>query len=166
VGLFLCKNVQLKKMAATHPFRPQYFGHYPKIQNSALYFFKPWSWGFLKGMSHPCSTKTQGGDRFSRNRLFSAQGHNPWGRLGVTPAQKILVRSWTGPENFIKILSFHQNLFNFFLKDRHPYTGGQIFFMPVFDTFHFNTFALLTPFMKDNDLISFDLFYTNRYHLI
>ncbi len=31
----------------------------------------------------------------------------------------------------------------------HPYTGGRNFFMPVFDTFHFTTFASLTPFVKD-----------------
>jgi hypothetical protein len=31
-----------------------------------------------------------------------------------TPTQKLLVQSWTGAEKFIKILSFHQKLFNFF----------------------------------------------------
>jgi len=29
---------------------------------------------FLSGMSHTCRTKTEGGKRFSGNRLFSAQG--------------------------------------------------------------------------------------------
>ncbi len=30
--------------------------------------------------------------------------------------KKLLARSWTGPENFIKILSFHQKLFNFLIR--------------------------------------------------
>jgi len=71
-------------------------------------------------MSHPSRTKTQGGDRFSRNRPFSAQGRNLWAGWSDSPAQKLLVRSWTGPEIFIKILSFHQKLFNFLIRtDRH-----------------------------------------------
>ena len=71
-------------------------------------------------MSHPSRTKTQGGDRFSRNRPFSAQGRNLWAGWSDSPAQKLLARSWTGPENFIKILSFHQKLFNFLIRtDRH-----------------------------------------------
>ena len=67
-------------------------------------------------MSHPSRTKTQGGDRFSRNRPFSAQGRNLWAGWSDSPAQKLLARSWTGPENFIKILSFHQKLFNFLIR--------------------------------------------------
>ena len=71
-------------------------------------------------MSHPSRTKTQGGDRFSRNRPFSAQGRNLWAGWSDSPAQKLLARSWTGPEIFIKILSFHQKLFNFLIRtDRH-----------------------------------------------
>ncbi len=38
----------------------------------------------------------------------------PWDRLFWHPTQKLLVWCWTGPENFIKILSFHQKLFIFF----------------------------------------------------
>ena len=67
-------------------------------------------------MSHPSRTKTQGGDRFSRNRPFSAQGRNLWAGWSDSPAQKLLARSWTGPEIFIKILSFHQKLFNFLIR--------------------------------------------------
>ncbi len=113
-------------------------------------------------MLHLSRMKTQGGDRFSRNRPFLAQGRNLWADWSEFPAQKLLARSWTGPENFIKILSFHQKLFNFLIRtdrhtdtqtdrhtdtqtDRHmnphPYTGGRNFFMPVFDTFHFTTFV-------------------------
>jgi hypothetical protein len=100
-------------------------------------------------MSHPSRTKTQGGDRFSRNRPFTAQGRNLWAGWSDSSAQKLLARSWTGPENF-KILSFHQKLFNFLIRtdtqihrhmNLHPYTGGWNFLMPVFDTFHFTTFV-------------------------
>ncbi len=36
------------------------------------------------------------------------------------PPKNYLYQSWTGPENFIKIFSFHPKLFNFFQKtDRH-----------------------------------------------
>jgi hypothetical protein len=114
-------------------------------------------------MSHPSRTKTQGGDRFSRNRPFSAQGRNLWAGLSDSPAQKLLARSWTGPENFINILSFHQKLFNFLIRtdrqtqtDRHTDTrtpihirAGEIFLCLFLIHFHFTTFALLTPFVKD-----------------
>jgi hypothetical protein len=40
----------------------------------------------------------------------------------------------------------------------HPYTGGGNFFMPVFDTFHFTMFALLTLFVEDENL-----FYKTRF---
>jgi hypothetical protein len=74
-------------------------------------------------MSHPSRTKTQGGDRFSRNRPFSAHSRNLWAGWSDSPAQKLLARSWTGPEIFIKILSFHQKLFNFLIRtDRHTDT--------------------------------------------
>ena len=120
-------------------------------------------------MSHPSRTKTQGGDRFSRNRLFSAQGRNLWAGWSDSPAQKLLARSWTGPEIFIKILSFHQKLFNFLIRtdrqtDRHTDTqthrqtdtrtpihirAGEIFLCLFLIPFHFTTFASLTPFVKD-----------------
>jgi hypothetical protein len=57
------------------------------------------------------------------------------------------------PKN--KILSFLQKLFNFLIRtdtQTHdlPSIYGQVkFFMPFFDTFHFTTFASLTPFVKD-----------------
>ena len=116
-------------------------------------------------MSHPSRTKTQGGDRFSRNRPFSAQGRNLWAGWSDSPAQKLLARSWTGPEIFIKILSFHQKLFNFLIRtdtqtdrhtDRHTDTrtpihirAGEIFLCLFLIPFHFTTFASLTPFVKD-----------------
>ncbi len=79
-------------------------------------------------MSHPSRTKTQGGDRLSRNRQFSALCHNLWAGWSDFSTQKLLVRSWTGPENFIKILSFHQKLFNFLIwtdTRTHRQTGTQ-----------------------------------------
>jgi hypothetical protein len=122
-------------------------------------------------MSHPSRTKTQGGDRFSRNRPFSAQGRNLWAGWSDSPAQKLLARSWTGPEIFIKILSFHQKLFNFLIRTdrqthRHTDTqthrqtdtrtpihirAGEIFLCLFLIPFHFTTFASLTPFVKDNN---------------
>ncbi len=103
-------------------------------------------------MSHSCRTKTQEGERFSRNRPFLAQGCTIEAGWSDNPTQKLLLRSWIGPENFIKILSFHQK-FQFFLNDRQtgwqthalPSIYGQAnFLMPVFNTFHF------TKFVKDN----------------
>jgi hypothetical protein len=44
---------------------------------------------------------------FFRNRPFGAQGFTLEAGSSDTPAQKLLVQSWTDPENFIKILSFH-----------------------------------------------------------
>jgi len=35
-----------------------------------IFCFLSQVWGFQKGMSHPCRTKIQGGDRFSRNSCF------------------------------------------------------------------------------------------------
>ncbi len=37
--------------------------------------------------------------------------------------------------------------------DKCPAIHRQFFFLSLFDTFHFTTFALLTPFMKDNSKI-------------
>ncbi len=42
-------------------------------------------------------------------RLFLAQGYTLEASWSDTPAQKLLARSWTIPENFIKILSFNQS---------------------------------------------------------
>ncbi len=68
----------------------------------------------------------------------------------TTRAQKLLVWSLSGPENFIKIVSFIQKLFNFLIQtDRqtdtpsHAYTDiqtGQICYA-LFDTIHFTTFV-------------------------
>ncbi len=80
----------------------------------------------------------------------------------TTPAQKFLVQGLTGPENVIKILSFHQKLFNFLMwtdtqihRQTHalPSICKQVkFFNALFDPSHFTMFASLTPFMKDNIL--------------
>ncbi len=97
-----------------------------------------------------------------------AQGFTLEASCSETLAQKLLVRSCAGPENFIQILSFDQKLFNFLIQtDR--YTDRQIdgqvdmqmhaltaiyvpvkFLMPLFDTFHFTTFASLTPLWMEN----------------
>jgi len=110
-------------------------------------------------MSHLCRTKTQEGYGLSRNWLFSAQSCTLEAGWSNTPTQKLLVRSWTGPKKF-KILSFHQMLFNFIWRtDRQihrqdtcpppSYRERQKNLMPYFDTFHFTTFALPCPFVKD-----------------
>ncbi len=46
----------------------------------------------------------QGGNIFSRNRLFFAQGCVLEAGWSETPAKKLCVQIWTGHENFIKIL--------------------------------------------------------------
>ncbi len=90
-------------------------------------------------MSHPCRTKTKGGDRFSRNRPFSAQGCALEASWSDTPAKKLLVQSCSSPKNFIKILSFHHKLFNFFCrtdrqtdKSRPSIYGQAKFFLCLF----------------------------------
>jgi hypothetical protein len=70
-----------------------------------------------------------------------------------TAAKKLLVQSWTASENFINNLSFYQKLFNFLIRtDRrvpsHPYTDEEKILNALFDTFYFNTFALLNSCMK------------------
>jgi hypothetical protein len=84
-----------------------------------------------------------------------------------TPAQKLLVQSWTGPEHFIKIGLFHQKLLNFSsMTDAQTDTCPPIskwmgkFFNALFCTFHFTAFALLIPFMKngtDSTVFAFSL---------
>ncbi len=73
----------------------------------------------------PVGQKLRGEDRFSRNRPFLSQGHTLEAGWSDTPAQKLLVWSWRGPEKFIKILTFNQKLFNFLIQtnrqtDAHP----------------------------------------------
>ncbi len=71
----------------THPFRQQYFGPYPKIQNSAPYFFLAQVWGFWNGLSWDCRTETQIVDRLSRNRPFWPRAV-PWRPADLRPAAK------------------------------------------------------------------------------
>jgi hypothetical protein len=85
----------------------------PKNQNSDPWIFYPQSSWFQKGKSHPCRTKTQGGNRFWRNRLFLAEGRTLEADWSGTHAQKLLVRGWSRPKNFGKILSFHKKLLSF-----------------------------------------------------
>jgi len=63
-------NSNKKFSAGTHQFNT-----YPKIQNQFCYLnFSTLVLKFPKGMLDPSSTKTQGGDRFDRNRPFLTQG--------------------------------------------------------------------------------------------
>ncbi len=71
---------------------------------------------FPKRYVTPCRTKTQIGDRFWRDMLFLAQGCTLEASLSDSPVQNLVVRSWTSPKNFIRILSFHQKLFYFFWR--------------------------------------------------
>jgi len=124
---------------------------YAKVPNSKIFIWFTLDqhvWGTLA---------LQGGDRFSRNSPFSAQGYTIEAGWSDTPAQKLLVLSWNGPENFIKILSFHQKLFNFFWRmdshrhrhtrthththtHSHPNLDKQKILCPFY-TFHFTTFV-------------------------
>jgi hypothetical protein len=94
-------------------------------------------------MSHLSRTKTQGGDRFYKNRLVLAQSSILEAGWSETPAQKLLVWTWTSHEIFIKILLFYQKLFYFFLgvlqtqrcTPSHPYADGWKFLMPLMKPF-------------------------------
>jgi hypothetical protein len=84
-----------------------------------------------------------------------ANYHSTSSWLIYDPHPKFLVQSWTGPENFIKICSFHQKLFNCFSKTErhmasHPHTDEQKSLMHILDTFYFTTTILLTLFVKEN----------------
>ena len=73
-----------------------------KIQNSAAQKFQPLFFCFQKGMSHCSRIKTLGGDRFSRKRVLGPQ-RSPWEPQGAgTCVKKLLARSCTMPENFVK----------------------------------------------------------------
>jgi len=108
-------------------------------------------------VSHPCRIKkTQGGYRFSRNRPFLAQGctlEASWSETlpknylwGVRLVQKISSRS------------FHSIKSYSFFSEGHTHTNTRTDTCPpihigtslcLFNSFHFTTFALLTPFVKD-----------------
>jgi hypothetical protein len=45
---------------------------------------------------------------FEETGCFGAQGRTLVASWSASPAQKLLVRSWTGPENFSKILWLRQ----------------------------------------------------------
>jgi hypothetical protein len=73
-GSIYVKNVKFHKMLG---------GRYPPVQTSIFWAlpqklkfnsrdFLAFVMMFTKRVSTPCRTKTQGGDRFSRNRPFSA----------------------------------------------------------------------------------------------
>ncbi len=99
---------------------PNTLGPTPKFKIALPRLFCPGQ-GFQKGISHPSRTKTQGGDRFSRTGCFQPS-HTLEAGWSATPAQKLLVRSCTSPEKFIKILSFLQKLFTF-LRRTEPDTA-------------------------------------------
>jgi hypothetical protein len=116
-------------------------------------------------MPCPCRTEAQGGDRFGRKGHF-------WPRVTPRrladlrlPMQKLLVRSWSGPENFISIcfsiksystfsgVQTHQRILVSILWTHrhmpfHPCKERQKFY-GLFNTFHFTTLILLTPFVKE-----------------
>jgi hypothetical protein len=92
----------------------------------------------------PFKTKPQGGNTFLKIRPFLTQGSTLEAGLSATPAQKLLLRGCTSPENFTNILSFLQKFFTFLQStdrqtDRqtfrethtppsiHPYTRGSNF---------------------------------------
>ena len=92
----------------------------------------------------PFKTKPQGGNTFLKIKPFLTQGSTLEAGLSATPAQKLLLRGCTSPENVTKILSFLQKLFKFLQStdrqtDRqtfrekhapppiHPYTRGSNF---------------------------------------
>ncbi len=99
---------KIKKFKGTHQFRPQYFGPYRKNQN-----FSP-SPEISKKVCHiPVGQKHLeeidfGATCYFRPRVIPLRPAD----LRIS-AQKLLVRSWTGPKNFSKIHSFHLKLFVF-----------------------------------------------------
>ncbi len=89
---------------------------------------------------------------FSRNMLYLAQGHTLEASWSDTPAQKLRVRRWTGPEVFIKILSFHQKLLDFLIwMNRH--TDRQTDTCPPYGWVKF-LMPFLIPFTSEHSLCS------------
>ena len=72
----------------------------------------------------PFKTKPQGGNTFLKIRPFLTQGSTLEAGLSATPAQKLLLRGCTSPENVTKILSFLQKLYTF-LQSTDRQTGRQ-----------------------------------------
>jgi hypothetical protein len=63
----------------------------------------------------------RGDDKYSRNRLFSAQDCILEASWSETSAQKLFVQSWTGPENFIKTPFNPSKVFQLLNMDRLTY---------------------------------------------
>ncbi len=147
-----CKNAKVwKNFHGYALFQTLIFQTLPQNSKFGSLFFVTPAWGLKIGMPHPCWTKTYGGDRFSRSRPISAQGHTLETSWSEIPTQKLPVWSWTGPENFIKIL-VPSKVIQLFNLDRqtdkwmpsHPYTNGWIFapfLIPftIFERYHFKT---------------------------
>jgi len=91
---------------------------------------------------------------FGRGLLYAnmpnSKGLYPGGQLiEDPPPQKLLLRSRTGPDSFIK--TFHhipEKAIQLFLKDRHTPSHPYTFLNAFFDTFHFTAFSL---FVKDKN---------------
>ncbi len=106
-------------------------------------------------------------DRFSRNRLFSAQGHTLEADWSKDACPKItsteLERSW----NFHLDSFIPSKVIQLFLDDRWRdtqmlallsiYRQAKLF-KACFDTFYFTMFALLTLFVKDKNVKTFCCF--------
>ncbi len=147
--------------ARTRPFRPWYFGPYPKIQNLAPYFFLALGLRFPKRMPRPCRTKSQGGDRFSRNkpvldravplRLADQTPMTKNYLYGIGLSLKISSRSFHSFKSYSTFKSGQTDTQSHRQTDTHPpihVPMGEIFYA-LFDTFLFTMFALLTLFVKD-----------------
>jgi hypothetical protein len=104
-------------------------------------------------MSHPCRIKSRDEIDFLQTSCFQPRAI-PKRRADLRPPPKnylyeivLVLKISTRSVLLIEKCS------TFFEVDRHlpshPYADGQKYYA-LFDTFHFTTFALLIPFVKDN----------------
>jgi hypothetical protein len=109
-------------------------------------------------MSHPCGTKTQGGDGFSRNRPFRPRAI-PWRLADQRPLLKnYLCR--VGLVLKISARSLHsvKNYSTFLYTQTHRQTDLQSIYRWLkmlchFGTFHFTIFGSITPSIKNNSIL-------------
>jgi len=115
-------------------------------------FFKLKSWCFQKYICHiPVGQKFREEIDLKEQAVLTP-GLYLWGWLIWGLAQKWLVWSWSSPENFINISSFHHNIFKCFSRmDRHTGTCHLIHLQRGQNCYYLfdATFVLLIVFMKD-----------------
>ena len=107
-------NSKIFGAAQTGPdFRAHFFRARAKNQNSAPNILLALSSSFPKGMTHPCQTKTIGGDRFGKKTNIWCQGPTLRASGSNSPTQKLLVISKDAPESLAWISQEGAKLWSF-----------------------------------------------------